>query len=302
LRSTQHDRLAGLFVPIVTPFDKVSGDIAPVHFRANIRKWLEEPIDGYVLFGSNGEGALLDDDEKTRLTAFAHELIPPGLPLVVGIAAESTRAVGAEAKRLAAEGAEYALVSPPAYFGSRLSPSALADHFRGAADASPIPIIVYHIPQNTHVTIEPGLMAELVRHPNIVGLKDSSGDIKRFADYSNTCDKTCRLFIGSGALLYTALELGAIGGIVGIGQFAPRLAAEVISRFKAGDATGAGTIQQRLIPVHKEIVGAHGAVGTKTALDLVGYHGGMPRSPLRPLSEKEHRRVAQVLQEAGLIQ
>ena len=83
-----HERLAGLFVPIVTPFDASTGDIAPLAFRANIRKWIDEPIDGYVLFGSNGEGALLEDDEKVRLTAFAREIVPAGLPLVVGISAE----------------------------------------------------------------------------------------------------------------------------------------------------------------------------------------------------------------------
>jgi 4-hydroxy-2-oxoglutarate aldolase len=203
---------------------------------------------------------------------------------------------------LAEQGAEYALVSPPSYFGSKLSAGAIADHYKSAADESPIPIIVYHIPQNTHVTIEAPLMAEIVRHPNIVGLKDSSGDLKRFAEYSNTCDKKCHLFVGNGSLLYTALELGAVGGIVGIGQFAPELCGALIEAFITGDRTKAGMIQERLVPVHKEIVGAHGAVGTKAALDLVegGYVGGLPRSPLKPLSDKDRRRVAQVLHEAGL--
>jgi 4-hydroxy-2-oxoglutarate aldolase len=295
------ERLAGIFVPIITPFDPVSGDIAPIHFRQNLRKWLDEPIDGYVLFGSNGEGALLDANEKQRLTAFARELIPPGMPLVVGISAESTRALAAEAKQLALQGAEYGLVSPPSYFGATLSPVALADHYRRAADESPIPIIVYHIPKNTHVVIEPGLMAEIVRHPNIVALKDSSGDIKRFADYSNTCDQRCRLFVGNGALLYTALELGAVGGIIGIGQIAPRLCAELLQAFKSGDTARAGQIQERLAPVHKEVVGAHGPIGTKAALDLIGYSGGAPRPPLRSLSDKEQRRLARVLQDAGLL-
>ena len=295
------ERLAGIFVPIVTPFDPVSGDIAPINFRQNIRKWLAEPIDGYVLFGSNGEGALLDADEKTRLTAFARELIPPGIPLVVGISAESTRGLAAEAKQLAQQGAEYALVSPPPYFGATLSPAALADHYRRAADESPIPIIVYHIPKNTHVVIEPGLMAEIVRHPNIVALKDSSGDIKRFADYSSTCDKRCRLFVGNGALLYTALELGAVGGIIGIGQIAPALCAELLQAFRSGNTARAGQIQERLAPVHKEVVGSHGPIGTKAALDLIGYNGGAPRPPLRSLSDKEQRRLARVLQDAGLL-
>jgi 4-hydroxy-2-oxoglutarate aldolase len=295
------ERLAGIFVPIITPFDRVTGDIAPINFRQNIRKWLDEPIDGYVLFGSNGEGALLDGDEKNRLTAFARELIPAGIPLVVGISAESTRGLAAEAKQLAQQGAEYALVSPPSYFGPTLSPAALADHYRRAADESPIPIIVYHIPKNTHVIIEPGLMAEIVRHPNIVALKDSSGDVKRFADYSNTCDKRCRLFVGNGALLYTALELGAVGGIIGIGQIAPRLCAELLQTFRSGDKARAGQIQERLAPVHKEVVGAHGPIGTKAALDLIGYNGGAPRPPLRSLSDTEQRRLARVLQAAGLL-
>ncbi|HUP87850.1 MAG TPA: dihydrodipicolinate synthase family protein [Longimicrobiales bacterium] len=295
-----HERLRGLFIPLATPFDARTGDIAVLDFRSNIRKWLDTPINGYVLFGSNGEGVLLSDDEKTKLTAFAREIIPPSYPLVVGISAESTRAVVAECKRLADQGAEYALVSPPAYFGSKLGAGAIADHYKHAADESPIPLIVYHIPQNTHVVIDPPLMAEIVRHKNIVGLKDSSGDVKRFAEYSNTCDKACRLFIGNGSLLYTALELGAVGGIVGIGQFAPEPTAELIEAFVAGDKVKAGKIQERLVPVHKEIVGAHGAVGTKAALDLTGYVGGKPRPPLRPLSEKEQRRVAQVLHEAGL--
>jgi 4-hydroxy-2-oxoglutarate aldolase len=294
------NRLAGLFVPIVTPFDPVSGDIAPISFRQNIRKWLEEPIDGYVLFGSNGEGALLSEDEKVRLVAFAHELIPPGIPVVVGISAESTRGAIGEIKQLAHEGAEFALVSVPSYFGSTLSPGALADHYKAIADESPIPVIVYHIPKNTHVVIEPGLMAEIVRHPNIVGLKDSSGDIKRFAEYSNNCEKRCRLFIGNGALLYTALELGAAGAIIGIGQFAPRMCAQIFEAFRAGDRTRAGQLQERLVPVHKEIVGAHGPIGTKAALDLVGYVGGPPRAPLKPLTEKEYKRLAQVMQDAGL--
>ena len=295
-----HERLRGLFIPLVTPFDKVSGDIAVVDFRNNLRKWLQTPINGYVLFGSNGEGALLSDDEKLRLTAFAREIIPPSYPLVVGISADATRAVVAECFRLSEQGAEYALVSPPAYFGSKLNAGAIADHYKRIADESPIPIIVYHIPQNTHVTIEAPLMAEIVRHPNIVGLKDSSGDVKRFAEYSNNCDKRCRLFVGNGSMLYTALELGAVGGIVSIGQFAPEPTAELIEAFLAGDRARAGKLQERLVPVHKEIVGAHGAIGTKLALDMVGYVGGAPRPPLKPLTEKERKRVAQVLHEAGL--
>jgi 4-hydroxy-2-oxoglutarate aldolase len=294
------DRLAGIIPPIVTPFDPV-GEVSPVLFRQNIRRWLDEPISGFVLFGSNGEGQLLDEDEKIRLTAFARELVPSAMPLIGGVGGESTRAVIREGKKLADAGATYLLVSPPPYFGASLPGIAISEHYHRAADELPIPLLVYHIPKNTHVTIEAGLMAEIVRHPNIVGLKDSSGDVKRFADYSNACDKRCRMFVGNGSLLYTALELGAVGGIVGIGQIAPKMCAAIVEAQRQGDAQRAGSIQEKLVPVHREIVGAHGPVGTKAALDFLGFAGGKPRSPLRPLGDRERKRVEQVMQEAQLI-
>ena len=293
--------MAGIIPPIVTPFDPVSGDIAPVLFRQNIRRWLQEPITGFVLFGSNGEGQLLDADEKIRLTSFARDLIPAAMPLIAGVGAESTRAVIREGRMLAEAGAQYLLISPPPYFGSTLPPIGISEHYHRAAEELPIPVIVYHLPKNTHVTIDAGLMAEIVKHPNIVGLKDSSGDVKRFADYTRACEKRCRMFIGNGALLYTALELGAVGGIIGIGQLAPGMCAAIMEAQRSGDAQRAGSVQEKLVPVHREIVAAHGAVGTKAALDLLGFAGGRPRPPLRPLAQKDLKRVEQVMQEAQLL-
>ena len=291
---------SGLYIPATTPFDAVTGEIAPVHFRNNLRRWLEEPIDGYVLFGSTGEGILVDDEEKAQLIRYARELIPAGLKLVVGITADSTRAIGKKAQRFAELGADAFLIAPPPYFGAFLSSGALADHYRMIADQSPVPILIYHIPKYTKVVLEPALVAELVRHGNIAGIKDSSGDIKRFADYSNACGRDCALFVGNGALLYTALELGASGGILGIGQVAPQLCADIISAFRAGETRRAGELQERVSPMHKEIVAAYGAIGVKVALDEIGYYGGPPRRPLVGLGPKERQHLARVMQEGGL--
>lgn len=295
------DRLQGIFPPIVTNFDAVTGEIAPIPFRDNLRRWSDTPIDGMVLFGSNGEGALLDEDEKARLTGFARDVVPAGFVLIAGISGESTRAGIRESKRLAAEGADVVLVHPPAYFGPHISVAALLDHFREIAEHSPIPVLLYHIPKYTGVTLEAGFIAELMRHPNVAGLKDSSGDIRRFADFTGVCDSNCRLFIGNGALLYTALELGAAGGILGIANMAPALCAEVVSQFRDGNATHAGRLQGRLTPLHKEIVAPFGGVGCKAALDLMGWAGGVPRPPLRGLGDREQRQVARVMQEAGIL-
>jgi 4-hydroxy-2-oxoglutarate aldolase len=140
-----------------------------------------------------------------------------------------------------------------------------------------------------------------MRHPNVAGLKDSSGDIKRFADYTSACDKECRLFIGNGALLYTALELGAAGGILGVANFAPALCADVVRHFREGRPQEAGRVQGLLTPLHREIVAAHGAAGCKAALDLMGWSGGSPRAPIRALGDRERQQMARVMQEAGIL-
>jgi 4-hydroxy-2-oxoglutarate aldolase len=295
------DRLGGVFLPVTTPYDAHTGDVSPVAMRENLRALLDEPIDGIVLFGSTGEGALLDESEKVRLTGFARDVVPAGIPLMAGTGGESTRVTIRQARELAAAGAEVVLVHPPAYFGPYLSPAALREHFRAVADGSPVPVILYHIPKYTKVTLEAGLVAELTRHPNVAGLKDSSGDIKRFADFTNACGSECRLFIGNASLLYTALELGAAGGIMAAAVVAPALCAELVRAFRAGESGRAGQIQGRLTPLHKEIVVPFGGAGVKVALDLLGLAGGAPRPPLEPLGEKERRAVARVMQEAGLL-
>jgi 4-hydroxy-2-oxoglutarate aldolase len=295
------DWLGGLLVPVTTPFDPVTGDIAPVSFRENLRRWLETPINGFVLFGSTGEGALLDEDEMARLADYARNVVPPMRPLVAGAGAESTRAVIRLARRFASAGADAVLVHPPAYFGVTLTAGQLRDHYVAIADGSPVPVIVYHIPSFTHVTLEAGLMAELSRHPNVAGIKDSSGDLKRFAEYTDSCEKGCRLFVGNGALLYAALELGAAGGILALGLLAPRQFVAIFEHFRAGRFREAGSLQERLAPAHKQIVGGFGARGVKVGLDLLGWHGGPPRPPLQPLGEKDRATVARVMQGAGLV-
>ncbi|HET9984020.1 MAG TPA: dihydrodipicolinate synthase family protein [Longimicrobiales bacterium] len=293
--------LSGVLIPVTTPFDPVTGEVAPVSMRENIRRWTAEPIDGIVLFGSTGEGILLDEDEKLRLTAMVRDVMPGGLPLVAGAGAESTRATARQAQRLAESGADAVLVHAPSYFGPSLSPAAVRDHFVAVADASPVPVIVYHIPKFAKVTMEPGLVGELARHPNIRGLKDSSGDVKRFAEYTTVCGRECALFMGNGSLLYTALELGAAGGIVAVGLLAPGLCAEIVSAFRSGETQRAGQLQERIAPVHREVVAPFGAQGLKAALELIGYVGGPPRAPLKPLGEKERAQVARVMQDAGLL-
>jgi 4-hydroxy-2-oxoglutarate aldolase len=293
--------LGGVLVPVTTPFDPVTEEVAPIPFRENLRRWLEAPIDGIVLFGSTGEGKLLVGEEKLRLMGYARDLVPVEMPLVVGIGEESTRQNVRQIRQLAEAGADAVLLSPPSYFGSTLTAGALRDHYLAIAETSPIPIVVYHIPKFTHVVLEAGLVSELARHPNIVAIKDSSGDVKRLAEFTDVCEGRCSVLVGNGALLYTALELGAAGGIIALGLLASRACTEIVRLFREGRTRDAGAIQTRLAPVHREIVARHGAAGVKAALELIGFGGGRTRRPLPELTEKERRKVARVMQQAGLI-
>jgi 4-hydroxy-2-oxoglutarate aldolase len=295
-----NEKIAGVILPVTTPFDPVTGDVAPVAMRDNLRRWSREPIDGFVLFGSTGEGAMLDTDEKVRLARYAREVVPPETLLIAGANTDSTRGTIHEIQRLAAEGVEAVLVHTPVYFAPALTHAAILEFFRAVADASPVPVLVYHMPKFTHVTIDPPLMGEITRLPNIAGLKDSSGDIKRFAGYTEACPAQSRMLVGSGALFYTALELGAVGGILAVADLAPALAGEIFAAFRAGETRRAGELQQGLSALHNDVIVPFGARGVKLGLDAMGWAGGPPRAPLPALTTKESQQVLRALQTLGI--
>ena len=293
--------LRGLLLPVTTTFDPVTGDVAPVPFRENLRRWVTAGADGFVLFGSTGEGPLLDEDEKRALVGYARGVAPDKV-LVAGTGAESTRQVIRLSHAVADAGADYVIVQPPSYYGETLPPEALRDHFQAIADASPLPVILYNMPKYTHVAMEAGLVRELVRHENVVGIKDSSGDQKRLAEYTEACSGQCAVFVGSGTLLFAALEMGAAGGILGVGLLATEICARILQLHAADKKPEAGRLQERIAPVHREVVARQGVPGVKAALDLLGFMGGAPRSPLKAPRERDREIVASTLREAGLIQ
>jgi 4-hydroxy-2-oxoglutarate aldolase len=282
--------LGGVFAPITTPFDVASGDIAPQHLKDNVARHFADGLDGVVVAGSTGEAPLLDPDEHRRAVAWTREATPQGKWLIAGTGAESTRQAIALTKGAAEAGADAVLVRPPSYFPA-VAARALANYYRAIADASPVPVLVYNIPKYTHVTLPADLLNELSTHPRIVGVKDSSGDLKNLAAYREAAPQWA-VFVGSGSLLLPALELECDGGVVAVACYAARLCAELLTAFHAGDRDTASALQNRIGPLDKEIVSKLGPAGVKAAMDAVGLYGGPPRPPLAPLSEADRERVA----------
>jgi dihydrodipicolinate synthase/N-acetylneuraminate lyase len=282
--------LSGVFAPITTPFDPASGDIAPAHLRANVARYVADGLDGIVVCGSTGEAPLLDPDEQRRAIGWAHEALQDGAWLIAGTGAESTRQTIALCRAAAEAGAEAVLVRPPGYFAAAHSTRSIATHYRAVADASPVPILLYNIPKYTHLPLPPGLIEELAGYENVVGVKDSSGDLANLVAYREAAAQWAVL-VGSGSLLYPALEMGCQGGVVGVSCYAARMCVDLLEAFRAGDRSTASALQARLAPLDKEIVGKHGPAGVKAAMDAAGLYGGPVRPPLAPLSPADRERV-----------
>ena len=293
--------LDGVLIPAATPFDPVTGEVEIINFRANVRAWLEHPVLGIVVGGSTGEAVFLDRDERRALLEGARTVIPEDRLMVAGTGAESTRATMALTLDAAEQGADAVLVQPPAYYRGAMTPGALRRHYRTLADASPIPVILYQVPLRfSTIEFPTGLVAELSEHPNIIGIKDSRGDLSALSELIIHSRDGFQVLVGSGTALYSSLEVGAAGGILGVANLVPGWAGELHAAFRAGDHARAGALQERMGPLHNEIVAGLGVPGVKFALDRLGLAGGDPRPPLAPLPEKLQPRVIAALERAGL--
>lgn len=295
--------ISGVFIPVVTPFAADTGDIDVAAMQENLRRWAEFSIQGIVVTGTTGEAVLVDEEERLELVRIARGVLPESVLLTVGTGLESTRATLRLTQAVAGEGADAVLVQPPAYYRGAMTPEALREHYLAIADGSPVPVIVYQAPLRMSTLDFPtGLVAELSHHENIVGIKDSRGKLDLVGELVEHCQEGFQVLVGSGALLYPALEVGAVGGIVAVANMAPGASEELYQAFKAGRSAEAGRLQQRLGPLHNDIVAALGVPAVKVALDLLRYRGGAPRPPIRPLSQKGREEVRAALVRGGLLE
>ncbi|HET7189244.1 MAG TPA: dihydrodipicolinate synthase family protein [Gemmatimonadaceae bacterium] len=292
-------RLDGVFAPVVTPFDR-NGAVDADAFAANITAHLAAGLHGIVVAGSTGEAALLDEDERAALIARAREAIPADRLLLVGTGAESTRTVIARNAVAAELGADGVLVVAPHYYGDAMTAEALREHYVRIADESAVPVLLYTIPKYMHFALPAEVVAELARHENIVGMKDSSGDAALLRGYLASQGESFKVLTGSGSLLADALTMGAHGAILAVALFAPLLSLDVWRAARSGRLDDWTAPQARLTPLAARIVGGMGVAGVKAALDAVGLHGGAPRPPLRPLGPAALDTVRTLVQTAEL--
>lgn len=291
--------LKGVHLPVTTPF-REDGTLDRDGFVSNLRTWCESEIAGVLVGGSTGESVLLTEEELTESIRAARETLSPDRVVIAGTGRQSTSATIKACEDAAAAGADAVLVLPPSYFKAQMTVDALRLHFLEVADASPVPVLLYHVPKFVPVDLSPDLVRELVRHGNIVGIKDSSGDIQNLGAFCEACGDRAEVLVGAGTHLYSGLEVGAQGGIIAVGLLAAGEAADLFYAYNAGRTNEAGRLQETIGPLHRAVVAGTGVPGVKYGLDLLGFAGGPPRPPLLPPDEGTCARVRDALTHAGL--
>jgi 4-hydroxy-2-oxoglutarate aldolase len=264
-----------------TPF--AGGEVDTAAITRNVQRWMAAGLGGVVALGTNGEAALLDDDEGDRVVETARQEIPAERTLIVGVGRESTRATVAAAKRAAALGADAVLARTPSFYRAHTPVHALVGHYTAVADASPVPLLLYNYAAFTGVNLAPDTIGRLADHPNIAGMKETSTDGAQFADLAAIVPDRFTVMAGSAPGAYTALCAGAGGAILAVACVRPELCLELLELTRAGRYAEALACQQRITPLARAVTTGFGIAGLKAAMDLCGYTGGDPRPPLAPL-------------------
>lgn len=292
--------LNGIFPPVTTPFNE-RGDVDYAALSSNIARYNDQGLAGYVALGSNGEVVHLSPEERSRVIETIKRGAKSEHTIIAGVNELSTRSA-IEAARIAADsGADAALVVTPYYYKSSMTQEAFHRHFTDVADHSPLPVLIYNVPANTGVVIESLTIAKLAAHQNIIGVKDSAGNMGAISETIRRSPADFDVMAGNGGILFPALMMGATGAVLAIACAAPRACVDLYQAVKSGDIPRARELQNRIAPLSHIVTAGLGVPGLKAAMDMLGFVGGPPRTPLVPVGSSEGDRIKAVIRETGLF-
>lgn len=290
--------LKGIYCPIATPF--VNDKIAYDKLDQNMEFWTSSKLEGIVVMGSNGEFVSLRESEKEELIRHCCKVIDGKKRIVVGTGSNCLDETLHLCKVSADAGADAALVVTPFYFKNAMNDANLENYYTTLADRSPLPIIIYNMPANAGVNTSYELLCRLSKHPNIVGVKDTSGNIVQICQTIFNCDQDFSVLAGNWAFLLPALFLGAKGGTLAVSNILPNECAEMVELYNEGKYDACRALAKRLIPINAAVTTKYGIGGLKVAMEYVGLFGGEPRLPLRLPNEEIRKNIREALAYAGV--
>jgi len=291
--------LNGIYPPLPTPFDE-KGALAFDRMKSNIEFLNQFDLRGYVIMGTNGEYVMLSIQEKLLVMEAARAVIPHDKFMIVGTGTQSTDETLFLTQKAAELGADAALVINPSYYKNQMSMESLVHHYRFVADNSPIPILIYNMPACTGIDMDAETIATIANHPNIMGVKDSSGNLVKIGTLRQQVGPGFQILAGSAGFLLPALTVGAVGGILALANIAPAQCIAVHRYYSEGRFKEAQNLQVRLIPINTAVTSKWGVPGLKAAMDSLGLYGGPVRSPLLPLSQDQKKILDAMLIKAGI--
>lgn len=292
-------QLKGIMPPITTPF--INGELAIDKLEFNINKWNKTELSGYVVMGSNGESVFLTRDEKVKLVEMTKKFSSPDKLIIAGTGSDSIKETISLSNECADNGADFALVLTPSFYKTEMKHSTFIKYFTAVADAIKIPLIIYNVPKFTGVDIEAETVSKLSEHPNIVGIKNSSENVRQNNEYVSYTKDDFAVLVGTASMLYSGFTSGTVGGILALANIAPNECIQIQKLTEKGNLKEALDIQNRMIPVNKAVTVKYGVPGLKYAMDLLGYFGGEPRAPLSNLNETSKEDLKLILSRAGLL-
>ncbi|MFC1492810.1 dihydrodipicolinate synthase family protein [candidate division KSB1 bacterium] len=291
--------LKGVVPALITTFS--DGEFSPEHFEKNIKRYIVFDISGILVLGSTGESILLNERERLSVVETAMKSAGDDTFVIVGTGMQSAAATIDFTNKAAEFDPFAALVVTPFYYKGLMTHQALRDYFYKVADNSKIPVMVYNVPKYTGLQIQIDTIAELSLHENIIGIKDSSGNMEFFEQLVKLRSDSFRVMQGAGSMFYPSIVMGCDGGILALADIAPAEVVKMYISAKEGMHDKARDIQFTLLEVNKRIVGGFGVPGIKYAVDQVGFYGGEPRSPLTEVDMTVKSEIISILKNADLI-
>lgn len=284
-------KLHGIFPPIATPFDH-KGDLYKVKVQHNVEKWNLTALSGYVVCGSTGESVMLTSEEKVQLWEWVAAYAASNKLLIAGTGVESVRETVALTNRAAEIGYKAAMVRTPHYYKTLLNNTAAQVlYFRAVADQSKIPLMIYNWPQTTGVDITVEAVCQLSEHPNIIAIKESSGNLEKVMQMIREVKPGFQVLVGSAPTLAPSLAVGAVGAVLAFANAAPYACITIWEAHRTRDTDAAKDWQGRIIRAAQAVTTRYGIPGLKYAMDLNGYYGGPVRSPLTPAGPQAQQEI-----------
>lgn len=292
--------LNGILPPVTTPFNE-RGDVDFGALASNIAYYNETGLRGYVPLGSNGEAVHLTAIERRRVIETVKRAATSEHTIVAGVNEFSTTAAIEAALSAADCGAEALLLITPYFYKGSMTQERLARHFHDVADRSPVPVLIYNVPQNTGVVIESATIASLGSHQNIIGVKDSAGNMGAISETIRQVPEGFAVMVGNGGIVYPSLMMGATGAILAVACAAPRACVELYQASKAGDHVRARELQNRIAPLSQIVTAGLSVPGLKAAMEILGLAGRFTRAPLSPVSSSDNEKIKAVIRRTGLF-